>query len=325
MRKKVLVTGAGGFIGSHLCERLVQRGYEVKAFVKYNSNNFWGWLDKSEYKNNIEIVPGDIRNYDSVKFAVKGVQTIFHLAALIGIPYSYHSPDSYIDTNVKGTENILQAARDLDVSRVVHTSTSEVYGTAQFIPISERHPINPQSPYAASKAAADFLALSFYRSFGLPVTIIRPFNTYGPRQSCRAVIPTIITQLLGNAKKISLGSLHPLRDFTYVNDTVDGFIKISRSGEAVGQVINTGTGKETSIKELLILIGNLMNIEIKVGFDKSRKRPKNSEVERLKADIKKARTILDWKPRYNLENGLKETIDWIRENKHTYKDNLYNV
>ena len=267
--KKVLVTGAGGFIGSHLVEALVKKGCNVRAFVHYNSFNRWGWLDyvDKNTKNSIEIFAGDVRDPNGVREAMKNIDVVFHLAALIGIPYSYHSPDTYVDTNIKGTLNILQAARDFNVEKVIHTSTSETYGTAQFVPIAEDHPINPQSPYAATKAGADFLALTFYRSFNLPVAVIRPFNTYGPRQSARAVIPTIITQVKSGEKKIKIGSLHPTRDFTYVKDTAEGFIKIAESDNSLGKVLNAGNNTEISIKNLVELIAKLLKTEIEVITD----------------------------------------------------------
>lgn len=323
--KRVLVTGAGGFIGSHLCEALVENGYEVRAFVRYNSRNFWGWIENSIYKSRIEVVAGDIRDYDSVKDAVKGVDMIFHLAALIGIPYSYVSPLAYIKTNIEGTYNILQAARELNARKVIHTSTSEVYGTAQSVPVPEDHSINPQSPYSATKASADFLALSFYRSFDLPVAVIRPFNTYGPRQSARAVIPTIITQILSGKRKIKIGSLHPTRDLTYVKDTVEGFIAVAESEESIGEVINIGMNFEISIGDLGELISKLMNVEIKMEVEKERQRPEKSEVERLWADTKKVKSLLEWSPKHTLEQGLKETIEWFKVNLHLYKPEIYNV
>lgn len=322
---KVLVTGAGGFIGSHLCDRLVERGYDVKAFVRYNSRNHWGWLEDSAYKNKMQIVCGDIRNYDSVKDAAMDTKIIFHLAALIGIPYSYHSADAYVDTNVKGTLNILQAARELDIQRIVHTSTSEIYGRAQNFPISEASPSDPHSPYAATKAAADFMAISFYRSFNLPVALIRPFNTYGPRQSARAIIPTIITQILSKNKKIKLGSLFPTRDLTYVKDTVEGFIKAAESEKSIGEVINLGTSTEISIKDLAFLIAELMGVKIEIETDTQRTRPEKSEVGRLRADTHKADKFLGWTAKYSLQDGLKETIDWLKENSRSYKPHLYNV
>ena len=322
---KALVTGAGGFIGSHLCEALAERGYKIKAFIRYNSRNSWGWLESSSHKKEMEITSGDIRDYDSVKNAVKDVNMVFHLAALIGIPYSYISPLSYIKTNIEGTYNILQAAKELGVQRVIHTSTSEVYGTAQFIPISEKHPVNPQSPYAATKAGADFLALSFCRSFDLPVAIIRPFNTYGPRQSVRAVIPTIITQILSGKRKIKIGSLHPTRDLTYVKDIVEGFIAVAESEKSIGEVMNIGMNFEISIGDLGKLISKLINVEIKMEVEKERQRPEKSEVERLWADTKKAKSLLEWSPKYTLEQGLKETIEWFKGNLHFYKSEIYNV
>ena len=323
--KKILVTGAGGFIGSHLTERLVKSGCAVKAFLHYNSRNSWGWLEGSRYKDSIEIISGDIRDTDIVRHAMRDVDIVFHLAALIGIPYSYYSPEAYVETNVKGTLNILQAARDLGVKRIVHTSTSEVYGSAQFVPIAETHPLNPQSPYAATKSAADSLALSFYYSFNLPVTIVRPFNTYGPRQSARAVIPTIITQILNSQNDIKLGALTPTRDLTYVEDTVEGFILVGESKSAIGQVINIGNNSEISIGDLVKLICSLLKHDIKTAFDKKRKRPETSEVSRLMADNSKAKEILGWGPKYSLKEGLKKTILWFKENKHNYKSGIYNV
>ena len=323
--KKALVTGAGGFIGSHLTERLVELGYKVRAFIRYNSRNFWGWLDDSPYKNDIEIFSGDIRNFDCVKTALKDVDIVFHLAALIGIPYSYYSPDSYVDTNIKGTVNVLQAARDLKIERIIHTSTSETYGTAQIVPIAETHSINPQSPYAASKSAADFMALSFCRSFNLPVAVVRPFNTFGPRQSGRAIIPTIISQLLNGKNTIRVGSLFPTRDFTYVKDVVEGFIKASESKDAIGEVINLGSDFEISIEELIKLISGIIGIRPKIITEEKRKRPAASEVERLWADTNKAKKILGWKPKYKLQQGLRETIDWFKLHKDLYKTDIYNV
>ncbi|MDO8662394.1 MAG: SDR family NAD(P)-dependent oxidoreductase [Candidatus Omnitrophota bacterium] len=325
--KEILVTGAGGFIGSHLCETLVREGYNVRAMIRYNSGNCWGWLDVSPYRKKIEVVSGDIRNYDSVKSSVEGVDTIFHLAALIGIPYSYQTPESYVDTNVKGALNILQAARELKVKKVVCASTSEIYGTAQFIPISEEHAINPQSPYAASKAAADFMALSFYRSFGTPVTIVRPFNTFGPRQSARAIIPTIITQVLGGSKSVKLGFVDSIRDFTFINDTVRGFIAAGESGNTIGEVVNIGSNSEIKIRSLVELIAKLSGKNITIVTENLRKRPDQSEVKRLKADISKAKKLLNWVPKYTLESGLQETIKWFRDLKNLtkYKTEIYNV
>lgn len=327
--KKVLVTGAGGFIGSHLVEALIKKGCKVRAFVHYNSFNRWGWLDyvDKKIKDSVEIFTGDVRDPNGVREAMKNIDVVFHLAALIGIPYSYHSPDTYVDTNIKGTLNILQAARELKIEKIIHTSTSEVYGTAQFVPITEEHPINPQSPYSATKSGADFLALSFYRSFNLPVAVIRPFNTYGPRQSARAVIPTIITQVKSGKKKIKIGSLHPTRDFTYVKDTADGFIKIAESDNSLGKVLNAGNNTEISIKNLVELIAKLLNTEIEVITDENRLRPEESEVERLWADTRKIKELTAWRPEYTLEKGLKETIKWFSnpQNLRFYKPNIYNI
>lgn len=327
--KRVLVTGAGGFIGSHLVEELVKKECRLRAFVHYNSFNRWGWLDYTDkkIKNSIEIFTGDVRDPNGVKEAMRKIDVVFHLAALIGIPYSYHSPDTYLDTNIKGTLNILQSAREFEVEKVIHTSTSEVYGTAQFVPITEKHPINPQSPYSATKAAADFLALSFNRSFDLPVAIIRPFNTYGPRQSSRAIIPTIITQIISGKKKINIGSTRPTRDLTYVKDTVDGFIRIAESDKSTGEVINIGNNFEISIKDLINLIAKIMNAKIKIMIEEKRVRPIKSEVERLWADTKKARELFNWKPSYSLEQGLKKTIEWFSkpDNLNFYKPDMYNI
>ncbi len=322
---KFLITGSEGFIGSHLVEALVEKGYEVRAFVRYNFKNDWGWLEKSKYLKYVEVYTGDIRDFDSVYDAMKGVDVVFHLAALIGIPYSYVSPLAYIKTNTEGTYNVLEAARKLQVQRVIHTSTSEVYGTAQYVPIDEKHPYNPQSPYAASKAAADHLALSYYRSFGLPVTIIRPFNTYGPRQSARAIIPTIISQILAGKKQIKLGNLRPTRDLTYVKDTVRGFIEVGLHEKSVGDVFNLGTGKEISVGDLAKMIMKLMNAEAEILTDEERIRPEKSEVERLVANAEKAEKLTGWRARYTLEEGLNETINWIKENLEYYKPNIYNI
>jgi len=323
--KKILVTGAGGFIGSHLTERLVEIGADVTAFIRYNSRNNWGWLEDSPYLNDIRVIAGDIRDYDSVKAAMKGADVIFHLAALIGIPYSYESPIAYIKTNAEGTYNVLQAARELAVKKVVHTSTSEVYGTAQFVPISEMHPVNPQSPYAATKAGADFLALTFYRSFDLPVAVIRPFNTYGPRQSARAIIPTIISQIAAGKRKIKLGSLTPTRDLTFVKDTAAGFIRVAESDKSNGEVINVGSDFEIAVGDLANLIAKLMQTEIETETEQARQRPEKSEVERLWADTSKAKELLAWSPGYTLEEGLKETIEWLKRYRHLYKPDIYNV
>ena len=322
---KILVSGAGGFIGSHLTEYLIEQGHKVRAFVRYNSCNFWGWLEKSKYIDNIEIYSGDIRDYDSVYESIKGIDYVFHLAALIGIPYSYHSPLAYIKTNIEGTYNILQAARELKIKRVVHISTSEVYGTAQYVPIDEKHPINPQSPYAASKASADYLAKSFYLSFDLPVTIVRPFNTFGPRQSARAVIPTIISQALSGKKEIELGNLNSSRDFSYVLDTVEGIYKIGLHPDTLGEVVNIGTGKDISVRDLVTLISKLTKVDLKVRVDSKRIRPEKSEVQRLICDYSKANNLTGWKPCYTLEEGLEKTIAWFKENLEIYKDEIYNV
>lgn len=327
--KTVLVTGAGGFIGSHLIEGLVKKGCRVIALVHYNSFNSWGWLDylSKDIKNSVEIFSGDVRDPFGVKKAAEGVDIVFHLAALIGIPYSYHSPDVYVDTNVKGTLNVLQSARELGVERVIHTSTSEIYGTAQFVPISEKHPVNPQSPYAATKAGADFLALTFYESFNLPVTVVRPFNTYGPRQSARAIIPTIITQILSGSRKLKLGSLHPTRDLNFVKDVVNGFIRAAETNESIGEIVNIGSNYEISIKDLAMKIADIIGVDIEYEIESERVRPEKSEVERLWADNRKAKELLQWKPKYTLSEGLKETIAWFSnpENLKIYKTDIYNI
>ena len=327
--KKVLVTGSCGFIGSHLVERLLDEGCEVRAFVFYNSFNHWGWLETlpKEKLDRIEIFTGDIRDPNGVRTAVKGVDVVFHLAALISIPFSYHSPDSYVDTNIKGTLNILQAARDYKVERILVTSTSEVYGTAKYVPIDENHPRQGQSPYSASKIGADYIAESFYRSFDLPVVIVRPFNTYGPRQSARAVIPTIITQLLSGEKEIKLGSLHPTRDLVFVKDTVEGFVRIAKSEDVVGQEINIATGKEISIGDLAKLIINKINPDAKIITDEKRVRPENSEVERLLGSNDKLKNLTGWVPQTSLEEGLDITIEWFKnpENLKHYKPWVYNI
>jgi NAD dependent epimerase/dehydratase len=321
---KCLITGAAGFIGSHLVELCVKNNFQVKAFVHYNSKNSWGWLENLGCLEDIEIISGDIRDYDSVYSAMKGCRTVFHLAALIGIPYSYISPLAYIRTNVEGTYNVLQSAREMDLENVIITSTSETYGTAQHVPMDEKHPLVGQSPYSATKIAADQLALSYQKSFNLPVKIIRPFNTYGPRQSARAVIPTIITQLL-TGTKLNLGNLHPTRDFTYVKDTASAFVEICKSDAVIGQVTNVGMNSEISIGELAALIGRLTGNEIVLNADPQRIRPDNSEVERLYCDNKKILSLTSWKPEYNIESGLLETIDWIKDNLSIYKHALYNV
>ena len=329
---KILVTGADGFIGSHVVETLVKNGHDVRAFVLYNSFNSWGWLDESEksIRDSVDVFAGDIRDPHGVDKAVENQEVVLNLAALIAIPYSYHSPDTYIDTNIKGTLNILQAARRHDVTRVVQTSTSEVYGSAQYIPIDEVHPLHPQSPYAASKVGADQLALSFHASFDLPVGILRPFNTYGPRQSARAVIPTIISQL-ANKSKVKLGSLSPTRDFSFVQDTANGFLAAAQSDAIVGQTINLGSGFEISIKETAETIAKLMNTKLELVDDEQRVRPENSEVERLHASIEKAKTVLGWQPQLKglagFETGLTQTIEWFSNpaNLARYKADRYNL
>lgn len=322
---RVLVTGAGGFIGSHLTERLVKEGYTVRAFVHYNSRGEWGWLEESPLRKEIEVVAGDVRDYDIVRKAVEGSNIVFHLAALIGIPYSYVSPLAYIRTNVEGTYNVLQAAREAGVLRFVHTSTSEVYGTAKYVPIDEEHPLQAQSPYAASKIAADQLALSFFRSYGLPVSVARPFNTFGPRQSARAVIPTILTQVLSGRETIRLGNLHPTRDFNYVADTVEGFLAIARSPKTVGEVVNIGSGRETSIKEVVGIVSGIIGKEIYVAVENERVRPEKSEVERLVCGNAKIKELTGWQPRYSLEKGLALTLEWMARHLNAYKPELYNL
>ena len=331
--KKILVTGADGFIGSHLAEELVRRGHAVRAFVYYNSFNSWGWLDHAEadVKKSLEIFSGDIRDPHGVREAMKGCDVVLHLAALIGIPYSYHSPDTYVDTNIKGTLNVVQAAKELGVEKIVHTSTSEVYGTARFVPITEDHPLQGQSPYSTSKIGADQIAMSFYTSFNVPVSIIRPFNTYGPRQSARAVIPTIITQIVNGCRTLKLGSLHPTRDFNYVTDTVAGFIAVAESDRAVGQVINIGSNFEVSIGDTVRAIADIMNAEVDIQSDDERIRPDKSEVERLWAENSKARELTSWQPAYGggegFRRGLEETVAWFRdlENLRLYKADRYNI
>ena len=327
MSKKVLVTGADGFIGSHLTESLLEKGYDVRAFTYYNSFNTWGWLDTlpKEKLSQIEIFSGDIRDPNGVRTSMKGIDMVFHLAALIAIPFSYHSPDSYVDTNVKGTLNVLQAARDLSLEKVLITSTSEVYGTAQYVPIDEKHPFQGQSPYSATKIGADRLAESFYRSFQLPVSIVRPFNTYGPRQSARAVIPTIITQLLSGKEEIKLGSLTPTRDFNYVKDTAAGFIAIAESDKTVGEEINIASQNEISIGELAEEIIRQINPKAKIVCDEQRLRPEKSEVNRLLGSNEKIKRLTDWNPEYSLEQGIEETIEWLKQNINRYKTDIYNI
>ncbi|MHB8475484.1 MAG: NAD-dependent 4,6-dehydratase LegB [Steroidobacteraceae bacterium] len=330
---KILVTGADGFIGSHLTEALVRAGYDVRAFVLYNSFNSRGWLDScaADVQGKFEVFAGDIRDPNGVRTALKNCDAVLHLAALIAIPYSYHSPDTYVDTNIKGTLNIVQAARDLNVSSVIHASTSEVYGTARFVPITEDHPLRGQSPYSASKIGADQIAMSFHASFGTPVTILRPFNTYGPRQSARAVIPTIITQIANGMRQIKLGALHPTRDFSYVADTVKGFLSALRSPRGVGETINLGSNFEISIGNTARTIAEVMGVEIEILSDEQRLRPDKSEVERLWADNAKARKLLDWQPEFGgldgFRRGVSATVEWFNVPAHLkcYRSDIYNL
>ncbi|NPV42748.1 MAG: SDR family NAD(P)-dependent oxidoreductase [Firmicutes bacterium] len=327
MGKKVLITGADGFIGSHLVEELLELGCNVRAFVFYNSFNSWGWLDTfpKEKLREIDIFVGDIRDPNAVRKAMENIEEVFHLAALVSIPFSYHSPDSYVDTNIKGTLNVLQAAKDLGTKRVLITSTSEVYGTAQYVPIDEKHPFQGQSPYSATKIGADRIAESFYRSYDMPITIVRPFNTYGPRQSARAIIPTIIIQLLSGKEEIKLGSLTPTRDFNYVKDTVDGFIEIARSYRTIGEEINIASQKEVSIGDLAQELIKQINPRAKIVLDKSRIRPEKSEVNRLLGSNEKIKRLTNWKPKYSLTQGLTETINWFESNLDKYKPDIYNI
>ncbi|MCK4662456.1 MAG: NAD-dependent 4,6-dehydratase LegB [Bacteroidales bacterium] len=325
--KNILVTGADGFIGSHLTELLIEKGYNVKALSQYNSFNYWGWLEDIKEVNKIEILNGDIRDPHYCQKITENVEIVFHLAALIAIPYSYLSPDSYIDTNIKGTLNICQAAINNNVKRVIHTSTSEVYGTAQYVPIDEKHPKQPQSPYSASKIGADAIALSFYNSFNLPLTIARPFNTYGPRQSARAVIPTIITQIANNVKEINIGDTSPTRDFNYVKDICSGFLAIAENEMTIGKEINIASNYEISIRDIFELIKKIMNSDAKFITDEKRIRPKKSEVFRLWGDNTLLNTLTNFKPKFNLKEGLRETINWYSDpnNLKKYKTNIYNV
>ena len=325
--KKILVTGADGFIGSHLTEMLVKQGAKVKALSYYNSFNYWGWLEAIDCLNDIEVLTGDVRDPHYCKHIIKGVDVVFHLAALIAIPYSYVAPDSYVDTNIKGTLNICQAALENGCERVIHTSTSEVYGTAQYVPIDEKHPLQPQSPYSASKIGADAMARSFYNAFGLPLTIARPFNTYGPRQSARAIIPTIIMQLLSGKKEIKLGSLNPTRDFNYVKDIVDGFVEISKSEKTIGKVVNIASNNEISMGQLAQELIKQINPDARIIRDNQRIRPEKSEVNRLLGDNSLIMSLTNWKPKYDLSSGLRETIDWFEhsDNLKKYKNNIYNI
>ena len=324
---RILVTGATGFIGSHLAELCVEQGFEVVAFDRYNPNNHWGWLEKSKYKDDMNIILGDVRDYDSVSKAIEGCNGVLHLAALIGIPYSYNSPLAYIRTNIEGTYNVLEAAKNLNLEQILITSTSETYGTAQYTPIDENHPLVGQSPYSATKIAADQLAISYYRSFDLPVKIVRPFNTYGPRQSARAIIPTIISQIIDKKKSIKLGNLSPTRDLSYVTDTCNAFLDIYKSDSLVGEVTNIGMNSEISIGDLIDLIANLMNTDITIESSEERIRPENSEVERLVCDNSKLIKYTSWKPKYTLEKGLTEVIEWMENprNLTIYKAEQYNV
>jgi dTDP-glucose 4,6-dehydratase len=333
MTRTILITGADGFIGSHLTEALVRQGHTVKAFVQYNSFNSWGWLDHCapDTRGQFEVFAGDVRDPNGVRQALKGCDAVLHLAALIAIPYSYHSPDTYVDTNIKGTLNVVQAARDLGIGRVIHTSTSEVYGTARFVPISEEHPLQGQSPYSASKIGADQIALSFYSSFQTPVVVVRPFNTYGPRQSARAVIPTIITQVAKGKISIRLGSVSPTRDFNYVADTVAGFEAALKADHVAGEVINLGSNYEISVGDTARLIGEIMGVDLAIETDEQRIRPEKSEVERLWACNAKAKRLLGWEPRYGkregFRRGLEETVRWFSEpaNLAGYKADIYNL
>jgi len=324
---KILVTGAGGFIGSHLVETLIERGYTVRAFVKYNSRNDWGWLEHSKYKDQVEVFAGDIRDYDFVSNTMAGCSGVFHLAALIGIPYSYVSPLAYIKTNVIGTYNVLQSAKAHQLENILITSTSETYGTAQYVPIDEKHPKVGQSPYSATKISADQLAISYHRAFELPVKIVRPFNNYGPRQSARAIIPTIITQLLAGKEKVQLGALSPTRDMLFVKDAANGFIDIAESDKTIGEEINIATQTEISMGELAQKIINLLNPAAEIVKDDSRIRPENSEVERLLGSNEKIKKLTKWQPRYDLDKGLKETVEWFKNNPNQglYKPDIYNV
>ncbi len=320
-----MITGATGFIGSHLTELFVKCGYNVIAFDRYNPNNSWGWLENSELKDDFEVILGDIRDLDSVAKTMKNCQSVIHLAALIGIPYSYFSPLAYLKTNIEGTYNILESAKNLEIDQLLVTSTSEVYGTAQYVPIDERHPVVGQSPYSATKIAADQLSISYFRSFDLPVKIVRPFNTYGPRQSARAIIPTVISQIMEGGNTISLGSLTPTRDLTYVIDTCNGFLDIYKSKKLFGEITNIGMNSEISVKNLVKLISDLMDKDVKIKSNSSRIRPVKSEVERLVCDNSKLKNKTMWKPAHNLTSGLKETINWMQKNKNTFKPKKYNI
>ena len=325
--KRILVTGSEGFIGSHLVERLLNEGAQVKAFVLYNSFNCWGWLEtfKKSALKKINIITGDIRDFSTVYNAMEGVDMVFNLAALIGIPFSYRSQDSYVDTNIKGTLNILQAARRMKIEKIIHTSTSEVYGSAQYIPIDEKHPINPQSPYAASKASADYLALSFYSSFDLPVAIIRPFNTFGPRQSARAVIPAIIIQILTGKTSIRLGNVDTTRDFNYVLNIVDAFLQVAQTPHTEGQIYNAGSGRDISIRELVGMVSGILDTKVKIVHDGARFRPQKSEVMQLVCDFTKINSVCRWRPVISIEKGIELTCKWLKDNQDKYKPEIYNI
>ena len=324
---KVFVTGADGFIGSHLTEALLKEGHQVRALAQYNSFNYWGWLEDIEPCDRLEVVTGDVRDPNYCREMCKDIDVVFHLAALIAIPYSYVAPDSYVDTNVRGTLNICQAARDRGVKRILVTSTSEVYGTARYVPIDEKHPLQPQSPYSASKIGADAIAMSFFNAFKLPITIVRPFNTYGPRQSARAVIPTIISQIAGGMKEIKLGDLTPTRDFNYVEDTCRGFIELAKCDKAIGETVNIGSNYEISIKNTLDIIKDIMHSDVRFITDERRIRPENSEVFRLWCDNSKVKELTGFEPRYSIRDGLERTVEWFTkpENLAKYKPGLYNV
>ena len=323
--KKILITGAGGFIGSHLTEMCVEQGFEVRALVHYNSMNSWGWLDTSGITSDIEVISGDVCDYKSMLRAMTGVDSVMHLAALIGIPFSYVASGAYVQTNIIGTYNILESAKELGLENIIITSTSETYGTAQSVPMDENHPLVGQSPYSASKIAADQLAISYHRSFGLPVKIARPFNSYGPRQSARAIIPTIMTQIIKEGKVIRIGNTEPTRDLTFVKDTASGILAIARSKKAIGEVINIGMQEETKIGDLACMIARIARVEIELQGDSQRIRPEESEVQRLLCDKSKIGKLTDWKPEYTLDQGLKETFEWFQENVDQYKSDIYNL
>lgn len=325
MNDKIFVTGATGFMGSHLAELCVEKGFSVVAFDRYNSNNHWGWLEESKYNKDMEIILGDVREYDSVSKAMKGCNKVLHLAALIGIPYSYVSPLAYIRTNIEGTYNVIESAKNYNLDQILITSTSETYGSAKYVPIDEKHPLNGQSPYAASKIGADQLALSYYLSFNLPIKIVRPFNTYGPRQSLRAIIPTIISQALDKKREIKLGNISPTRDFLYIKDACNGFLEILKSKELFGEVVNIGVNSEISVRDLVKKITKIINLEISIKEDSKRFRPSKSEVNRLCCDNKKILNTTNWKPAYDLDKGLEETVDWFKKYVSSYRSDIYHI